>query len=76
MPAESTRYIHRVGRTARAGKSGISLSICTDGETRKLKRLLKKERENLQYVKVEEKTLQKYRQKIDILERDVEKIEK
>lgn len=43
LPAEATRYIHRVGRTARAGLSGISLSICVDKECRNLKKMLKKE---------------------------------
>jgi superfamily II DNA/RNA helicase len=32
IPIEITRYIHRVGRTARAGKEGVSLSICDDNE--------------------------------------------
>ena len=71
MPAEATRYIHRVGRTARAGQAGFSLSICTDLETKKLKRLLKKERECLSYIKVDEKTISKWKARIDSLENDI-----
>ena len=30
LPADATDYIHRVGRTARAGKGGLSLSLVTE----------------------------------------------
>lgn len=29
LPTDSKTYIHRVGRTARAGKSGVAISFCT-----------------------------------------------
>ncbi|KAJ5585173.1 ATP-dependent rRNA helicase rrp3 [Penicillium hispanicum] len=29
LPSDSKTYIHRVGRTARAGKSGVSISFCS-----------------------------------------------
>jgi len=32
LPSELTKYIHRVGRTARAGESGISITIVDDWE--------------------------------------------
>ena len=30
LPASSTDYIHRIGRTGRAGRKGTSISICTE----------------------------------------------
>lgn len=37
LPDEQEYYTHRSGRTARAGKKGISLAIISDRETRSLK---------------------------------------
>jgi ATP-dependent RNA helicase DeaD len=42
VPNEIDYYIHRSGRTARAGKQGISMAFCTKGE---LKQLMKIESE-------------------------------
>lgn len=38
MPQDSKTYVHRVGRTARAGKSGIALSIVTQYDIELYKR--------------------------------------
>jgi len=37
LPNVSEAYVHRIGRTARAGRSGISISFCSDDERRMLK---------------------------------------
>jgi len=39
LPDELEVYIHRSGRTGRAGKSGISIAICHSREVNKIKRL-------------------------------------
>lgn len=39
LPVELEIYTHRSGRTARAGKTGISLALVTSGELRKIERL-------------------------------------
>lgn len=32
LPHESESYVHRIGRTARAGKAGVALSFCDESE--------------------------------------------
>jgi ATP-dependent RNA helicase RhlE len=32
LPVEPESYVHRIGRTARAGSSGIAISFCDPGE--------------------------------------------
>ena len=39
LPDEPEAYIHRSGRTGRAGKSGVSISICHSREMNKIKKL-------------------------------------
>ncbi|MFW6203070.1 MAG: DEAD/DEAH box helicase [Marinilabilia sp.] len=39
IPDDPENYVHRSGRTGRAGKSGISMAIITPGEQRKIKML-------------------------------------
>jgi ATP-dependent RNA helicase DeaD len=41
LPDDPENYVHRSGRTGRAGKSGISMAIITPGEQRKIKMLEK-----------------------------------
>jgi ATP-dependent RNA helicase RhlE len=37
MPMEPESYVHRIGRTGRAGAAGLALSFCTSGERRELR---------------------------------------
>ncbi|KAF8445958.1 DEAD-domain-containing protein [Boletus edulis BED1] len=41
MPNQLTQYLHRVGRTARAGKSGRSLTLVGEGDRKMLKAVIK-----------------------------------
>ena len=45
LPNEPESYVHRIGRTARAGKTGTALSFCDPSENdylRRIERLLKR----------------------------------
>src|SRR5258708_39788964 len=37
LPADAESYVHRIGRTARAGASGVALSFCDSSERGQLK---------------------------------------
>jgi len=41
LPLEAENYVHRIGRTARAGKEGIAISFCEDSEIPNLERIEK-----------------------------------
>lgn len=41
LPNESDSYVHRIGRTARAGRSGAALSFCDETELEKLSAIQK-----------------------------------
>ena len=47
LPNESESYVHRVGRTARAGTTGIALSFCCQEETNYLANIEKMLKRNL-----------------------------
>lgn len=36
LPDEAESYVHRIGRTGRAGRSGVAISFCDDSEGHKL----------------------------------------
>jgi superfamily II DNA or RNA helicase len=42
FPNEPKRYLHRIGRTARAGMHGVALTLCNDAERTDIKKLTRK----------------------------------
>ena len=42
FPTEPKRYLHRIGRTARAGQHGIAITLCNEEERKELKKLSRK----------------------------------
>jgi len=47
LPMESETYVHRIGRTARAGASGIAITFCDKSERRLLKNVERRTRKPL-----------------------------
>ena len=50
LPNEPESYVHRIGRTARAGASGIAISFCDPGERIYLRDIEKSIRQSVQVV--------------------------
>ena len=47
FPTEPKRYLHRIGRTARAGQHGVSVTLCNEEERKDLKKLTRKLSQNV-----------------------------
>jgi len=50
LPNVSEQYVHRIGRTARAGATGVAIAFCSDDERAYLKGIEKLTRQTLQTV--------------------------
>lgn len=55
FPTEPKRYLHRIGRTARAGQHGIAVNLCNEEERKELKKLTRKLNQNMNTFTVQNK---------------------
>ncbi|GFN79288.1 ATP-dependent RNA helicase drs1 [Plakobranchus ocellatus] len=74
MPSTLKHYIHRVGRTARAGKSGRSVTLVGEKERKVLKEVVKLAKAPLKTRIVPTDVIGKYRDKISSVEDDIKSI--
>ncbi|XP_078339049.1 putative ATP-dependent RNA helicase DDX27 isoform X2 [Crassostrea virginica] len=75
MPNTIKHYVHRVGRTARAGRKGRSVTLVGEQERKLLKEVVKKAKTPLKTRIVPQEVIGKYRDKINKLENDIVEIE-
>ncbi|KAK2172115.1 hypothetical protein NP493_991g00051 [Ridgeia piscesae] len=75
MPNTLQHYIHRVGRTARAGKSGRSVTLVGEKERRVLKDIIKHANAPVKSRVVPQEVISLYRSRISRLEKDIVAIE-
>ncbi|KAH0477293.1 MAG: hypothetical protein KVP17_001424 [Porospora cf. gigantea B] len=79
LPVDTTRYIHRVGRTARIGNSGVAVTVFTQQERAAVKRIWKtvskKEKGErtlpLPAVKINKTTIAPWKVKLAKIDKDV-----
>ncbi|XP_067650795.1 probable ATP-dependent RNA helicase DDX27 [Haliotis asinina] len=76
MPNTIKHYVHRVGRTARAGKSGRSVTLVGEKERKMLKDIVKKAKTPLKSRVVPMEVISRFRDKIDLLEEDIKEIKR
>ncbi|XP_065828149.1 probable ATP-dependent RNA helicase DDX27 [Oscarella lobularis] len=71
MPSTFKRYIHRVGRTARAGRWGRAVTLVGEKDRKLLKEIVKKAKVPVKSRIVAPEVILKYKQKVNQLESDV-----
>ncbi|XP_076169054.1 dead-box helicase Rs1 [Ptiloglossa arizonensis] len=74
MPATMQHYIHRVGRTARAGRVGVSVSLAGEQERSLVKEIIKNAKNPVKNRIIPPDIIEKYNKKLQSLQADVEKI--
>lgn len=74
MPATLQHYIHRVGRTARAGRGGVSVSLAGEQERSLVKEIISQARNPVKHRIIPPDVIEKYNKKLQSLESDVENI--
>jgi ATP-dependent RNA helicase DDX27 len=83
FPKEVTTYIHRVGRTARAGKSGVSVTLVGEKHRHLMKEVVKRvnkdQKKNSQKQNIKARTIpisiiNQYKNEIELIEEDVSEI--
>eukprot|EP01130_Rhizamoeba_saxonica_P007509 TRINITY_DN3037_c0_g1_i1.p1 TRINITY_DN3037_c0_g1~~TRINITY_DN3037_c0_g1_i1.p1 ORF type:complete len:672 (-),score=158.25 TRINITY_DN3037_c0_g1_i1:1603-3618(-) len=74
MPNSQEIYIHRVGRTARAGKNGRAVSLVSDNDRGLLKKIIKNSASGCKHRVVPKKNVKEWKDRIGELEIDIEAI--
>ncbi|KAI9503779.1 P-loop containing nucleoside triphosphate hydrolase protein [Coemansia spiralis] len=68
MPTQFAQYLHRVGRTARAGRTGSAITLVGESDRKMLKMAIKNSpKDKIKQRVVPAETLNKYRLKVDDL---------
>ncbi|GER57013.1 ATP-dependent RNA helicase [Striga asiatica] len=73
-PRDLTSYVHRVGRTARAGREGYAVTFVTDDDRSLLKAIVKKAGSRLRSRIVAEQSIRRWSQMIEQMEDEVSSI--
>jgi len=74
MPLTTEHYIHRVGRTARAGRAGISVSLADERERKQVKDIIKNAHNPVKNRIIPPDIIEKYNKKMELLEPEIKKI--
>lgn len=74
LPLHLSSYVHRVGRTARAGRNGCAVSIVTEDDRRLFKAIVKNSNKSVKQRVVPHQILTMWKEKIDSLSSTIQSI--
>lgn len=74
LPTQIENYVHRVGRTARAGKNGIAVSFVTFSDRKLFKTIVKSTHNKLTQRLVPPKITQKWKERIEGIEEKIKEV--
>lgn len=74
LPDNLEQYIHRVGRTARAGRSGRSVTFATEQQRKLVREIVKNSKNPVKSRTIPAKVIEKFAVKIEALEPDILKV--
>ncbi len=75
LPTTLEQYIHRVGRTARAGRSGRSISLADEENRKMVREIVRNARDPVKNRAIPQHVLAKYAKKVTALEPELTKVE-
>lgn len=71
MPITTEHYIHRVGRTARAGRAGISVSLADESERKMVKDIIKHADAPVKNRVIPQEIIEKYFKKLQAMDPEI-----
>ncbi|KAF7723561.1 nucleolar DEAD-box protein required for synthesis of 60S ribosomal subunit [Apophysomyces ossiformis] len=74
MPTQFAQYLHRIGRTARAGRNGRSVTLVGEQDRKMLKMAIKSATSPVKNRVVAAETVQKYRKKVEDLSPKIKEV--
>ncbi len=74
LPNTVEQYIHRVGRTARAGRTGRSVSLADEDHRKMVKEIIKNARDPVKNRVIPQPIVDKYVKKVDKLQEEVKRV--
>ena len=74
MPRDLSTYVHRVGRTARAGRAGVSVTLVSESSRPLMKEVVKRAALNVRARTVPSDVIHAYRTRIAAMEDDVARV--
>lgn len=71
MPSELTAYVHRVGRTARAGRAGVAVTLVSEHQRNAMKEIVRRATLNVKSRLIAPEAIDEWKEKIEGWEDDI-----